>query len=170
MDKPAPPLMKPYVGTKRLNAGRMTLGDYNAFRGWKMPADEDPAALGYLVEYADGGKANVDGFAGYVSWSPADVFERSYRDVRGLTFGEALEALKSGLRVARAGWNGKGMFAYVVPAASYPVQTGAAKAYYGEGAMVPYRPYLALKTVDDDVATWAPSCADVLSEDWEVIG
>lgn len=84
-------------------------------------------------------------------------------------FGQALEALKAGHRVARAGWNGKGMFAYLVPAASYPVQTGAAKAHFGDGSMVPYRAYLALKTVDEDVATWAPSCSDVLAEDWLIL-
>lgn len=83
-----------------------------------------------------------------------------------MNFGEALQCLKDGKRVARTGWNGKGMFAYLVPAASYPVQTGAAKAHFGEGAMVPYRAYLALKTADNDVATWAPSCSDVLAEDW----
>lgn len=86
-----------------------------------------------------------------------------------MTFGHALEALKTGRRIARAGWNGKGMFAYYVPAASYPVQTGAAKAHFGEGSMVPYNAYLALKTVDDTVSTWVPSVNDVLSEDWEIL-
>jgi len=84
-------------------------------------------------------------------------------------FGQAVEALKDGDRVARTGWNGSGMFAYLVPAASYPVQAGAAKAFFGEGSMVPYRPYLALKTAQGDVATWAPSCSDVLAEDWYVV-
>lgn len=86
-----------------------------------------------------------------------------------LTFGAALGILKSGGRVARAGWNGKGQFAYLVPAASYLAQTGAAKAHFGEGALVPYRAYLALKTVDDTVSTWAPSVSDVLAEDWLVV-
>ena len=85
------------------------------------------------------------------------------------TNAQAIEAMKSGKRVARAGWNGAGMFAYLVPAASYPAQTGAAKAHFGEGAMVPYREYMALKTAQGDVATWAPSCSDALAEDWEVV-
>jgi hypothetical protein len=86
-----------------------------------------------------------------------------------MTFGEAILALKHGEKVARIGWNGKGMFVYLVPAASYPVQTGAAKSHFGEGALVPYRPYLALKTTDEDVATWVPSVSDVLAEDWTTI-
>ena len=84
----------------------------------------------------------------------------------GMTFGAAIEALKVGQSVARAGWNGKGMFIYLVPAASYPAQTGAAKAYFGKDALVPYAAYLALKNVDGTVNTWAPSVSDALAEDW----
>ena len=61
------------------------------------------------------------------------------------------------------------MFVYHVPAASYPVQTGAAKAHFGEGSMVPYNAYLALKGVNDTVSTWVPSVTDCLAEDWYVI-
>ena len=86
-----------------------------------------------------------------------------------MDFGDAIRALKQGSRVAREGWNGSGMFAYLVPAASYPAQTGVAKAYFGDSAMVPYREYLALKTAQGDVATWAPSCSDALAEDWTVV-
>lgn len=86
-----------------------------------------------------------------------------------MDFGQALKSLKAGEKVARAGWNGAGMFAYLVPANSYPVQTGAAASHFGAGSMVPYRAYLALKTAQDDVATWAPSCSDVLAEDWQIV-
>lgn len=89
--------------------------------------------------------------------------------MKGLNFGEALRLLKNGATVARAGWNGAGMFVYLVPAASYPAQTGAAKAHFGDGALVPYRAYLALKTAQGDVATWAPSCSDALAEDWQAV-
>jgi len=95
--------------------------------------------------------------------------EGAYQETTGLTFGLALEALKLDKKVARAGWNGKGMFIYHVPAASYPAQTGAAKAYFGEGAMVPYNPYCAIKNVDGSVSTWVPSINDCLAEDWMVI-
>ena len=86
-----------------------------------------------------------------------------------MNFGKALELLKSGMKVARIGWNGIGMFAYLVPAASYLAQTRVAKEHFGDGAMVPYRAYLALKTAQGDIATWAPSCSDVLAEDWVVV-
>ena len=43
-----------------------------------VPSDENPSDDGYLVEYVDGGLANTDNYEGYVSWSPKDVFEKSY--------------------------------------------------------------------------------------------
>lgn len=74
---------KLYEGTKRLLAQPMTRGAYNQYRGWETPAGENPADPGYLVEYQDGGKPNCPRHAGYISWSPADVFERSYKEVPG---------------------------------------------------------------------------------------
>lgn len=70
--------MKRYIGTKTLCARPMTRGEYNAYRAWTTPEGEDPTVAGYLVEYVDGGKPNDPRHAGYISWSPADVFERSY--------------------------------------------------------------------------------------------
>lgn len=58
-----------YVGTKALKASPMPRGNYIALRGWTMPADENPDDPGYIVQYVDG----------YVSWSPAETFEATYR-------------------------------------------------------------------------------------------
>lgn len=84
-------------------------------------------------------------------------------------FGMAISLLKDGKRVARSGWNGKGMFVYLVPAASYPAQRGAAKAWAGEDAMIPYRAYLAMQTVDKDVVPWVASQTDMLANDWSEV-
>ena len=70
-----------YEGTKRVYAKPMNRGEYNNYRGWQVPADEDPSDNGYLVEYVDGGKPNESRHAGYISWSPEDVFERAYKRV-----------------------------------------------------------------------------------------
>lgn len=158
-----------YIGTKIVNTVPMTRAQYNTFRGWSLPPDEDGNDAGYLVEYLDGGKPNVPTHAGYVSWSPAAQFDAAYRVTNGLTFGLAVEALKKGAKVARTGWNGKGLFVYLVPENSYPAQTGVAKAFFGEGALVPYSAYLALKGADGVVNTWAPSCGDALADDWQVV-
>lgn len=163
--------MKSYIGTKVINAKPMTRGEYNILRGWDLPAGENGADEGYLVEYLDGGKVNVPGFANYVSWSPKDVFERSYIEhpTSGFSFGYAVTLMKAGRKVARAGWNGRGMFVYYVPPASYPVQTGAAKSHFGDGSLVPYNAYMAIKNVDETVSTWVPSANDCLAVDWMVV-
>ena len=137
--------MKRYIGTKIINA--------------EIAANPKDGVEVYRVVYADG----------YTSWSPRDAFEKAYRPCEAMTFGLALEALKKGCRVARTGWNGAGQFVYLVPANSYPAQTAIAKAHFGADAMVPYRAYLALKTAQGDVATWAPSVSDCLADDWQIV-
>ena len=69
---------KTYIGTKVVHATPMNRREYNYFRGWDLPANENGADEGYLVEYADGGAGNVPGVTGYVSWSPKAVFEKAY--------------------------------------------------------------------------------------------
>lgn len=70
-----------FIGTKVIHAVPMNRRDYNALRGWELPAGEDGDDAGYLVQYADQDHTNVDGFTGYVSWSPADVFNAAYEPV-----------------------------------------------------------------------------------------
>ena len=73
--------MKHYIGTKEVKAAPMNRAEYNVFRGWDLPEDEDGTDEGYLVEYTDGGKPNVAGYTGYVSWSPKEQFEKAYHDI-----------------------------------------------------------------------------------------
>lgn len=88
-----------------------------------------------------------------------------------MNFGDALAALKEGKRVARHGWNGKGMFLYHVPAASYPAQRNENGTMVGVFAddMVPYRSYIAMKTVNDEVVPWVASQSDLLEADWVIV-
>ncbi|EDT74948.1 Gp49 family protein [Clostridium butyricum] len=63
--------MDSYIGIKLIEAKPMKLGDYNRFKGWTIPVDEDPQREGYLVKYSDD----------YISWSPKEVFEKAYLKV-----------------------------------------------------------------------------------------
>lgn len=63
--------MKKYIGTKLIEAKPMTRGEYNQYRGWTIPPDENPDDPGYLVKYSDS----------YESWSPKDVFDSAYLQV-----------------------------------------------------------------------------------------
>ena len=84
-----------------------------------------------------------------------------------MNFGEALEAVKEGKRIARKGWNGKGMYVYYVPDNSYKAITEVARKEFGD--TVPYNPYFAIKNVNNTVSTWVPSVNDCLAEDWYVL-
>lgn len=161
--------MQTYIGTKLINARPMDRQAYNDFRGWSVPEGEDPTDAGYLVEYLDGGQANTKEYAGYVSWSPADVFNKSYRPIEGLTFGQALEALKLGQKVARKGWNGKGMFLFLVPGSTFKVNRKPLLGIYPEGTEINYCPHIDMKTTDGKIVPWLASQTDVLAEDWEIV-
>ena len=162
-------MTKSYIGVKLINAKPMTRFEYNQLRGWELPSDENGSDKGFLVEYIDGGKANHTDFSGYIRWSPKDVFERAYRPVDAMTFGVAIEALKSGKKVARAGWNGKGMFLFLVPGSTFKVNRPPLLGIYSEGTDINYRPHIDLKGADGSISTWAPSGSDALAEDWEIL-
>lgn len=172
--------MKQHIGVKLINAKPMTRQEYNDFRGWQLPADENGADEGFLVEYLDGGKGNTDLYAGYVSWSPAEVFNRAYRQTDGLTFGLAIEALKAGHKVARRGWNGKGMWLSLscdgereIPAENFWSPHNAQFARDNGGTAI-VLPSITMKTTNAQgrvaiLMGWLASQTDMLSEDWEIV-
>ena len=88
-----------------------------------------------------------------------------------LSFGDAVVALKEGLRVERAGWNGKGMFLYYVPENKYPASRNEHGTMIGvfKDDMVPYGAYIAMKTAQNNVVPWLASQTDVLAEDWQIV-
>lgn len=63
--------LKEYKCHKEVQAVPMNLGEYNKFKEWTIPEDEDPEALGYLVLYDDG----------YTSWSPKKQFDEGYKEI-----------------------------------------------------------------------------------------
>ena len=150
--------MKQYIGTKIIQAEPAYRVDGEVF----VKANIVPCGVhtedGYKVVYPDG----------YESWSPKDVFEAAYRETSGMNFGLAIEAAKIGKKIARAGWNGKGMFLYHVPAAAYPPYTDVAKEAFG-GSDVPYGAYIAIKTVQGNVVPWLASQTDMLADDWMIV-
>ena len=151
-----------YIGTKFINAVPMTRENYNILRGWKVPADENPEDDGYLVEYLDGGKPNTELYAGYVSWSPKEQFENAYRKTSGLPFGLAVEAMKLGKKVSRAGWNGKGMWLRLVSKGYFDIGCSVV-----EGADL--LPFIGMKTADNCFVPWLASQTDILADDWCIV-
>lgn len=143
--------MQQYIGTKIIRAVPEMHGE--------------SGREGYAVRYADG----------YESWSPKEAFEDAYRKCDAMNFGLAIEALKLGKRVARAGWNGKGMWLVLVP--------GTKEAQLREGT--PYRqalgqesceilPHIDMWTVSAEgrramLPGWVASQTDMLADDWMIV-
>lgn len=160
--------MQQYIGQKRIKARPATFGEFHKSTPAPVTNTTSPDAPGYHVIYEDS----------YESWSPKDVFEKAYRPVDGgLSFGEALEALKRGYRIARKGWNGKGMFLFLLPASdgiptSYikdPALRAVIESETG-GDTFDALGSIRMFTADRKILTgWLASQTDLLSEDWVVL-
>lgn len=146
-----------YIGTKEVVA-------------WQAEKDGQP---GYGVKYADG----------YTSWSPKAAFEEAYRTSepgmeQALTFGDALHYLKLGAKVARKGWNGKGMWLSL----SGPLEGrtishdkfwsphNAQYALDQPNSEATVLPCITMKTAAGEILMgWLASQTDMLAEDWMVV-
>lgn len=149
--------MKMYIGTKQVTAKPMTRSDAEAHLGRDVGGDKH--GDGYLVEYE----------GGYQAWSPKDVFDAAYRPTTGMTFGLAIEVLKAGKRVARAGWNGKGMWLVMVASDGWTVPNKnyvSHPEFDGEPHLLPW---IGMKTADNGFVPWLASQTDILATDWVVL-
>jgi len=93
-----------------------------------------------------------------------------------ITFGQALEALKQGKRIARKGWNGKGMFLFLLPAGTVPtkvIHDPALKQVIEEqinGDTFEALGSIRMFTADKKILTgWLASQTDMLSDDWVIL-
>jgi len=86
-----------------------------------------------------------------------------------MTFSEALEALKSGYKVAREGWNGKGMFIFLVPGSTFEVNRAPLLGIYPVGTTISYHAHIDMKTADGMIVPWLCSQTDMLAEDWTLV-
>lgn len=86
-----------------------------------------------------------------------------------MNFGEALKQLKLGKRVARSGWNGKGMFLFLVNGSTFTVNREPLLSILGGGTQVQYHAHIDMKTAQGYVVPWLASQVDILSEDWETL-
>lgn len=84
-------------------------------------------------------------------------------------FGQAIAELKQGKKVCRAGWNGKGMFLFLVQGSTFKVNRAPLLGIYPEGTEINYCPHIDMKTADNKIVPWLASQTDVLAEDWQIV-
>lgn len=88
------------------------------------------------------------------------------------SFSHALVLLRSGCKIARSGWNGKGM--WLVYQKGYPdgipINKNTAEATgIPEGTICKFAPYIMMKTADNTFVPWLASQTDILATDWMVV-
>lgn len=86
-----------------------------------------------------------------------------------MKFGEAVEAMRQGRCVRRQGWNGKGMFAFLVPGSKFVVNRPPLLGIFPPGTEVTYEPHIDMYTAQKTVVPWLASQTDVQSSDWELV-
>ena len=86
-----------------------------------------------------------------------------------MNFSQALDKLKEGHCVLRQGWNGKGMFLFLVPGSTFKVNRPPLMGIYTEGTEVTYCPHIDMKTADNKIVPWLASQTDIMAEDWSTI-
>lgn len=72
----------------------------------------------------------------------------------GMGFGGAVSSLKAGYKVARHGWNGKGMWLELQSPDEHSKMT---------------LPYIYMKTAQQELVPWVASQSDILSDDWFLV-
>ena len=134
----------------------MTRGEYNTYRGWAIPENENPADEGYLVVYPDG----------YESWCPKAQFEEAGRPIDGMTFGIAIDACRyKGAKIQRANWNGEGQYVeYKVVEVCYSEESKLVQSH----AFVFH--FVNRKTGETGLQVgWLASQADMAADDWRIV-
>lgn len=86
-----------------------------------------------------------------------------------MNFGDAIVHLKAGQKVARANWNGKDMFLFLVPGSTFTVNRPPLLGIYPEGTTINYRPHVDMRTANGEIVPWVCSQSDMLEDDWFVV-
>lgn len=91
-----------------------------------------------------------------------------------MNFGEAIELIKKGKKIARSGWNGKNMYLWLKPATTIksewckdPILKDIVDNNGGEAEALGT---ICMKTADNKILTgWNATQADMLSDDWFIV-
>jgi len=90
--------------------------------------------------------------------------------LEGADFPTALDHIKNGpperRKWAREGWNGTGMFIFLVQGSQFEVNRAPLNEIYPEGTVIDYRPHIDMKTANGQIVPWIASQSDLIEEDW----
>lgn len=85
------------------------------------------------------------------------------------TFSWALAHVRAGAKVQREGWNGKGMFIFLVGGSTFKVNRAPLLGIYPEGTTINYHAHVDMRTAQGDIVPWLCSQTDMLADDWRIV-
>jgi hypothetical protein len=93
------------------------------------------------------------------------------RNDTAYSFEQALTWIKQGRKATRTGWNGKGMFLYLVRqdiciVDSSNEETKSLIGLYAEGTEIEYSDRIDMRYANGKHGVWTPTHEDLLSNDW----
>lgn len=160
--------MKKFIGIKVVIGSALTMTEAQKVLGRELkPATVEETASWLSTRTA------------IKSWSPASVFNEAYHRFGKMFFGEAVEALKSGLAVRREGWNGKGLFVVkqvpshitgdIIPKMQSLPKSAKTILMSRKNPHIDYTNQMLIINPGGRADSWVPSSSDVFAEDWEIV-
>lgn len=165
--------MNTYICTKVIHAVPCKM-----VNGWPWPDGLPLPEVNDLVGPTDGCTSEhpkiVEGYQYithpddmYAQFMNKDEFEKMCRPIESMAFGDAIEAMKHGERVARHGWNGKDMYVFLAHEPDFVTDADISAFDQQE---VEVCDVLVMKTAQDAFQLgWLASQADMLAEDWYIV-
>ena len=86
-----------------------------------------------------------------------------------MNFSKALELIKSGELLQRAGWNGRDQFVFLVEGSEFKVNREPLLSIFDEGTDIVYRAHIDMKYQDGSIGVWLASMGDLMAEDWVMV-
>lgn len=105
--------------------------------------------------------------SGDLTWLSCEEFAKNYRKVKKMSFGLAIEAVKRGAKIARAGWNGKNQYVELMYCVSY--KNSADEVVNANHCNIGNKALAFVGTSGVQIG-WLASQADMLADDWMIVG
>ena len=86
-----------------------------------------------------------------------------------MNFGAAVVALQAGELVAREGWNGKGMYLFLVIDWDVELAPALRRIEARDDCGLDFAPFIAMRTADGKIVPWLASQTDILATDWNLV-
>ena len=171
----------PYDGTNHAEIAKFT--------GLSLASTDETVGMPITIQTLEGdhlaqpGDLIIKGVKGEFYPCKPDFFAATYdpasfKPKTSLDFGEALAALKAGAKVARAGWNGKGMWIALTPGSAFEARhakCGHAAAKRADeindpAGEIELLPHIDMRAADGCmVVGWLASQTDMLADDWQIV-